>query len=206
MIDYIWKTHNTPLFIDKAMAPDLCASKIIALAKEHRTEQKSLLQHVPSMPELIMLFHGGSLMEPVKVTCLVVELAWTFILIRHISSTVDTPVRGSNNKVEFSGLCLLLEIAKSKNINRIQVLGDSKLVIDWANGRATVQNIGLVPIMQEIRQLASSFEWITYCHILRELNKESDALSKEALDIPSGLSGIYEFSNGQLLDAMDFHM
>jgi ribonuclease HI len=37
---------------------------------------------------------------------------------------------GSNNRVEFIALWTLLEMEKTKDVRKLQVLGDSKLVID----------------------------------------------------------------------------
>jgi hypothetical protein len=37
----------------------------------------------------------------------------------------------------------LLETTKKKDIRKLQVMGDSKLVIDWAKGKFSFQNINL---------------------------------------------------------------
>jgi hypothetical protein len=43
-------------------------------------------------------------------------------------------------------------------------------------------------------------------HILRELNEKADALSKEALELPSGACGIYEYIEGEELVSMEFQL
>jgi len=40
------------------------------------------------------------------------------------------PGGGKNNRVELIALSTLLEIAKEENLTKLQVFGDSKLVID----------------------------------------------------------------------------
>lgn len=47
-----------------------------------------------------------------------------YIFIRYTSGS------GSNNRAEFIGLWTLLETAKKKDIRKLQVMSDSKLVID----------------------------------------------------------------------------
>ena len=42
---------------------------------------------------------------------------------------------GSNNFAEICALKLLLTLAREKNIVKIQLFGDSQLVINWANGK-----------------------------------------------------------------------
>jgi ribonuclease HI len=52
---------------------------------------------------------------------------------------------------ELIGLWTLLETTKEKDIQRLQVFGDSKLVIDWAMNKVSIRNIRLDPITREIR-------------------------------------------------------
>jgi hypothetical protein len=68
-------------------------------------------------------------------------------------------------------------------------MGDSKLVIDWANGKNNVQNMSLATIMRDIRLACQSFKWLSYHHILRELNTKEDELSKQVLELQAGSFG-----------------
>jgi hypothetical protein len=76
------------------------------------------------------------------------------------------------------------------------VLGDSKLVIDWAQGKANFQNISLDPIKRDIKLAYLSFERFSFHHILRELNMKEDKLSKKALEIQIDTFVHNEFVNG----------
>ena len=49
-----------------------------------------------------------------------------------------------------------------------------------------MNKISLEPLLSDIRQTRYSFKWIPFCHILKELNGEADALSKEALSLLDG--------------------
>jgi ribonuclease HI len=57
---------------------------------------------------------------------------------------------GTNNKAEMSALWVLLTLAVEKDISRVQILGDSKLENNWANGKNNVENLNLNPIMERI--------------------------------------------------------
>jgi ribonuclease HI len=54
---------------------------------------------------------------------------------------------GTNNRAEFYALWILMKIATNKGINKLQVLGDSKMLMDWANGKFQITNMALGPIM-----------------------------------------------------------
>lgn len=47
-------------------------------------------------------------------------------------------------------------------------VGDSKLAIDWANQKAEVKFLGLESLLVDICGDATSFEYIVFCHILRQ--------------------------------------
>jgi len=52
------------------------------------------------------------------------------------------PGRHSNNKVEFIALWTLLQVEREKKgVERLQVIGDSKLVIDSASKKVNLMNI-----------------------------------------------------------------
>jgi ribonuclease HI len=114
------------------------------------------------------------------------------------------PGQGSNNKAEFIALWTLLETTKEKNVDKLQVMGDSKLVIDRASGKITIQYIQTQNILRDIKLACRSFEWLSFVHILRELNSKANELSKEALILPTGAFGYYEFMDGEETEAMEF--
>jgi hypothetical protein len=45
------------------------------------------------------------------------------------------PSIGTNNKFEFIALRTLLVVVMEKGFKKLQVMGDLKMVIDWANRR-----------------------------------------------------------------------
>jgi ribonuclease HI len=109
---------------------------------------------------------------------------------------------GTNNRVELIALWTLLETTKEKNMTKLQVFGDSKLVIDWERGQNNIQNPRLASILRDIKLTFRNFEWLSFHHIPRELNTKADELSKEALQLQKGAFGFYEFFEDTETEAM----
>lgn len=109
---------------------------------------------------------------------------------------------GANNRVEFVSLWTLLEVAKRKDLRKLQVLGDSKLVIDWAQGKVNVQNTKLANVLREIKLAFQSFKWLSFHHVLRELNSKANELSEEALELQKRAFEFYEYFEGIETKAM----
>jgi hypothetical protein len=80
--------------------------------------------------------------------------------------TSDTRGKSSNNRVEFIALWTILKSTSTKGIKKIQILGVSKLVVDWANRNITVSYVRLHSTLSEIRQFLSSLEWYSITHIM----------------------------------------
>jgi len=57
---------------------------------------------------------------------------------------------GINNRFEFYSLWLLLKCVANRETERVQVMGDSKLLMDWANDKIRIENMGLGPIMLRV--------------------------------------------------------
>jgi hypothetical protein len=79
-------------------------------------------------------------------------------------------------------------------------------VIDWAQGKISIQNINLSIVMRYVGLTYQSFEWLYFHHILRELNSKANELSKEALQLQRGAFKYYEYSDGSEIEALEFHM
>lgn len=117
-----------------------------------------------------------------------------------------SPGTGSNSKAEFAGLWALLHSAINQDIQKIQIMVDSKLVIGWARKRVAMANIGLSCLLQEIHSLIQSFQWFSFTHIYKEGNQKADELSKQALLLPAGSFGWYVFWGGQEVDAKELYI
>jgi ribonuclease HI len=94
---------------------------------------------------------------------------------------------GNNMKDELLGLWGLLHLAKTLNLNRLMIVGDSKATIDWIKGAANLNCIYLKPWQQEIKALQEQFESVNFIHVHRIYNQIVDQLSKQALNCSSEL-------------------
>ena len=74
---------------------------------------------------------------------------------------------GTNNMAKLYALKLLLIMALDKQINNIQVFGDSLLVINWIMGKFRIHNIFLAQILQEVFRLSDRFDKADYKHVYR---------------------------------------
>ena len=90
----------------------------------------------------------------------------------------------TNNFAETSALRLLLIMALEWGVHLLQVFGDSKIVIDWADGTSRCGITRLSPILDEIFILKNHFDFISLSRIYRERNSIADGLSKEGAQLP----------------------
>jgi ribonuclease HI len=100
---------------------------------------------------------------------------------------VDVKLRpGTNTRAELLGAWVSLFLAQRLNLEVIQVIGDSKIIINWLKDRGKLQVASLMGWMDGINLLKSAFKEIHFTHVYRELNMEADTLSKLALNSPEG--------------------
>jgi ribonuclease HI len=93
----------------------------------------------------------------------------------------------TNTKAELMGAWASLLLATRLNLFDFQLLGDSKIVIDWLNSKGKLQVSSLLGWMDRTRELQKLFRQLTLIHTPRENNKKADALSKIALQKQAGL-------------------
>lgn len=88
---------------------------------------------------------------------------------------------GTNNLSEFNARFVLMKYALGRGVLKLQVLGDSKLVIDWILGAVQITNNALVNIGRLLKRISDTFQMISFKHIFREINVQAESLSKEPL-------------------------
>ena len=103
------------------------------------------------------------------------------------------PDKGTNNVAEYKALIDGLEMAKENSITKINIQGDSQLIINQMTDVYKVKAENLIPLYEKAKQLETYFDKINYSHIKREFNKAADKLANLALDnICSGCYPIYQ--------------
>lgn len=88
----------------------------------------------------------------------------------------------TNNQAEYQALKAGLEEARRMGAREVDVRLDSLLVVNQMRGQFKVKNRELWPIHEAIKQLAGSFEKVTFRHVPRELNRLADAAVNRVLD------------------------
>ncbi len=59
---------------------------------------------------------------------------------------------------------------------------DSLLVVNQVKGIYKIKNIDLLPIYEQIKELAEKFERVHFTHVQREFNKLADGMVNKILD------------------------
>ena len=85
---------------------------------------------------------------------------------------------GANNFAELCALKLLLILARRNSLDKIQIFGDSQLLINWASGKYRLMNLELAMILQDVNRITNSSDYVVFKHIYRERNSSADALAK----------------------------
>lgn len=88
----------------------------------------------------------------------------------------------TNNQAEYQALRSALLEAQRMGVRKVHAYMDSLLVVNQMLGIFKVKNRDLWPIHDSIKQLAATFEHVSYTHVPRELNKIADSAVNEALD------------------------
>ena len=99
---------------------------------------------------------------------------------------------GSNNYAELMALKLLLCFAIERNSKKLQVFGDSLVVINWINKIQKCRNTSLDALFEEVSRLLANCESLSLKHVYREQNMEADILSKVGINLEWGTWKITE--------------
>lgn len=103
------------------------------------------------------------------------------------SSAIGT---ATNNVAEYRGLIAGLEAAAELSATEVEVLMDSKLVVEQMSGRWRVRHPSLAPLHQQARDLERKFQRVSYRWVPRAQNSRADRLANEAMDAAGGGSEV----------------
>jgi len=91
--------------------------------------------------------------------------------------SVKLQFRCTNNAAEYEACILSLEVARKLNIRKIDVYGDSMLIICQVKGEWQTKEEKLRPYHEYLSKLAREFEEIEFTHLAREGNQFADVLA-----------------------------
>lgn len=90
--------------------------------------------------------------------------------------------RATNNVAEYQALITALEQARQLGARKIQIRGDSELIIKQMRGEYRVKHPDLQPLYQQAQELVRRFELESIEHNYRHKNALADKLANLAMD------------------------
>ena len=88
----------------------------------------------------------------------------------------------TNNVAEYRALLLGIERAAALGASRLELLGDSELIVRQVNGDYKVKDTALRELRDRVHAALGRFEGWSIGHVRREENAEADRLVNEELD------------------------
>lgn len=92
---------------------------------------------------------------------------------------IDSSGRTTSNQAEYQGLIDGLQMSITEGIRRLEVKGDSELIIKQMMGDYQCRSSNLIELHKEAKMLARRFQIISYKHIFREENTHADSIARE---------------------------
>jgi probable phosphoglycerate mutase len=88
----------------------------------------------------------------------------------------------TNNVAEYTATVRALGLARELGAREVDLLLDSKLIVEQLAGRWRVKDAKLIPLWEEARRILRGFDRWTATHVPRAQNSLADALCNEAID------------------------
>ena len=88
----------------------------------------------------------------------------------------------TNNVAEYVGVVRALALALELGATEVDLLLDSKLIVEQVNGRWRVKDLKIAPLYAEVRASLARFRRWSAGHVPRAQNSAADALANEAID------------------------
>lgn len=87
----------------------------------------------------------------------------------------------TNNYAEYSAVILAMQKLKEMGVEKADFYLDSQLVVRQLNGEYKIKHQDMKLLFAKVIELAGKIE-VSYTHVLREKNKEADAMVNKCLD------------------------
>ncbi|XP_030940238.1 uncharacterized protein LOC115965196 [Quercus lobata] len=131
--------------------------------------------YIEVMPPWVMFFNGAARQEGAGAGVVFVSPQRQILLYSFSLSELCF-----NNVAEYQALIIGLQMAIEMGISQLEILGDSKLVINQILEQYDVKKEDLIPYCKYAKKLLANFEAITLEHIPRKENRQADALANLA--------------------------
>ena len=97
-------------------------------------------------------------------------------------------------------------MVSQKYVKKLNILGDSKLIVDWVCNKVNIVAPHLAHILQGIKQVYNELDWFSYGHICHELNNLEYKLSNEAFQLIPQVLKYQEYTNNNFVGVFAFHI
>lgn len=87
----------------------------------------------------------------------------------------------TNNEAEYLAFIRALEIARGMELRDVAMFSDSKLVVSQVTGKWKAHDDRIRKLCRRAQRLIEKVQPASIQHVLREFNKEADALANESL-------------------------
>jgi ribonuclease HI len=94
----------------------------------------------------------------------------------------ETIGSATNNVAEYKALLRGIELATAHGATRLELVGDSELVVRQIEGRYKVKNAGMKELHAEAKAALAGLDNWSIRHVKRAQNADADRLVNEALD------------------------
>ena len=88
----------------------------------------------------------------------------------------------TNNVAEYTAVVRALALARELGAREVDLLLDSKLIVEQLAGRWRVKDAKLITLWEEARRTLRGFDRWSATHVPRAQNSLADALCNEAID------------------------
>ena len=112
----------------------------------------------------------------------------------------------TNTKAELIALWALLNVTQSMGIPKLNIFGDSAVIISWVKSTTALKPPALSHWCMDTRRLISCFHHLSFSHIFCEHNQTANHLSKSALTFAPGYGIFSEFIDGHLASQGTFQL
>ena len=129
--------------------------------------------------KVVVYFDGGSRGNPGPAAIAAVATDPSGEVLTEHSETIGAT---TNNVAEYRALLLAIGLAKDLKADEVELVGDSKLIVEQVLGNWKVKQDHLRPLQRQAKsELEGLGEW-SIRHVKRDQNDRADELLNEALD------------------------
>jgi ribonuclease HI len=128
---------------------------------------------------VIVNFDGGSRGNPGKAAIAAVATDPGGEVLAERSETIG---EATNNVAEYRALLLAVELASELGADEVELIGDSKLIVEQVRGNWKIKQEHLRPLRAEAVSALEGLPKWSIRHVRREENTRADELLNEALD------------------------